>query len=110
MSAVWDAMINEVQGVFVKPVDIALPTKRYDMGKEVTAGRAVNKAVKHAGPAAVKTGEPVKATKADVVREMIREAKDTGTPVEQVVASVVQKLGMAKALATSYVKNNWNKV
>lgn len=48
--------------------------------------------------------------KADVVREMIREAKDTGTTVEQVVASVVQKLDMAKALATSYVKNNWNKV
>ena len=41
MSKVWEIMVNECQGIFVKPVDIKLPSKQYDMGRLVGSKQAI---------------------------------------------------------------------
>lgn len=51
-----------------------------------------------------------KGTKADKVRVMIRHAKINGADQQVVIAQVVAELDMTKALAKSYVKNNWDRV
>ena len=111
-NAVWNAMINEVQGVYVAPVDIALPATRYDMGRAVgTFEEEPEATVVEAAPVA-KANKPAaerKGTKAEVVREMIREAKEENVELAAVVAKVVEQLGMTRALANAYVKNNWDK-
>ena len=107
MNAVWNAMVNEVQGVFVKPVDIKLPTVRYEMGVAVAKRSKAPK--EHA--IQTNTAGTVERTlsKADLVRELIRAAKGTNTPVEQVITEAAEKLKMARTLATAYVKNNWER-
>lgn len=51
-----------------------------------------------------------KVTKADRVRECIAQVKAQGGAIAAVVAWAVENLGMTKALATAYAKNNWDKV
>lgn len=113
MNAVWNAMVNEVQGVFVKPVDIRLPSTRYDMGRPVGKVKAARVEKKATGAVEITVKntdtEPRKQTKADVVRSMIRAAKEQGRSADTVVAEVIDALGMAKALAATYVKNNWDR-
>lgn len=48
-------------------------------------------------------------TKAQMVRNIIREHKDKHCQ-SWVSEQVVQKIGMSRALATTYVRNNWEKV
>lgn len=50
-----------------------------------------------------------RASKADVVRSMIADAKRLGKSQDYVIANVVATLGMTKSLARAYVKNNWEK-
>jgi hypothetical protein len=48
--------------------------------------------------------------KSDLVRARIKEAKEKNEEPVVVVKWAVDNLGMTKALASSYVKNNWAKV
>ena len=57
-------------------------------------------------PQAPKTG----GSKADQVRALIALAKANGHSQIVVVAAAMQTIGMARALAATYVKNSWNKV
>lgn len=113
MTAVWNTFVDGMVGKFVKPVDIALPAQVYDMGKAV--GKKKTAAVKVA-VAAVKQSKPQadrpakRVTNADLVREQIRIAKQTGVDVERVVEWAMTTLGMARGQANIYVKGNWPKV
>ena len=49
-------------------------------------------------------------TKADRVRSLIAFAKASGQDQDSVVRRAVEILGMSKALAKTYVKNNWDMV
>lgn len=46
---------------------------------------------------------------ASMIRSRIAQAKARGETMNDVILYGVQALGMTKALATTYVKNNWNK-
>lgn len=46
---------------------------------------------------------------ASLIRSRIAQAKARGEHMNEVILFGVQALGMSKALATTYVKNNWNK-
>jgi len=48
-------------------------------------------------------------SKADQVRARIRQAKQNGEDLYAVVNWAVANLGMTRALATTYAKNNWSK-
>lgn len=50
------------------------------------------------------------ASKAEMIRARIAQAKARLEPAELVVHFGVYALGMTRALASTYVKNNWNKV
>ncbi len=67
--------------------------------KPTTAARAVAPAAAFAG-----------ASKADVIRARIADAKARGEHISVVVQFGVEVLGMTRALASTYAKNNWNKV
>jgi predicted SprT family Zn-dependent metalloprotease len=47
---------------------------------------------------------------ADKVRALIAYAKARGHSADTVIAAAVAQLGMTRALAATYTKNNWNKV
>ena len=49
-------------------------------------------------------------TNADKVRALIAYAKARGHSADTVIAAAVAQLGMTRALAATYTKNNWNKV
>ena len=117
----WAALVNGVQGVFVQPVEIATRTaQRYDMGRavgsfepdedqsEVTVERK-ERAVRVAVQPKTKSTD-AKPKKADIVRAMIASAKEANGNANTVIAEVMAQLGFAKALATAYVRNNWDKV
>lgn len=53
---------------------------------------------------------PAGQTKASIIRGFIKLAKENNHGMERVIARAIIELGMAKGLATSYVKNNWAKV
>ena len=42
MSTVWEILVNECQGIFVKPVDIKLPSRQYDMGRLVGSNQTTD--------------------------------------------------------------------
>ena len=117
----WAALVNGVQGVFVQPVEIATPAKRYDMGREVGTFVAETdeqhvvtverkeRAVRVAVQPKAKSAD-AKPKKADIVRAMIASAKEANGNANTVIAEVMAQLGFAKALATAYVRNNWDKV
>ena len=46
---------------------------------------------------------------ASLIRSRIAQAKARGETMNDVILFGVQALGMSKSLATTYVKNNWNK-
>ena len=48
--------------------------------------------------------------KGDVVREMIAAAKLQGLQQADLVEPVMQRCNFDKGLATTYIKNNWDKV
>lgn len=48
-------------------------------------------------------------TKAEQVREYIAEAKADGLKQDSVIEKAISTLGMSRALAASYVRNNWDK-
>lgn len=115
----WAALVNGVQGVFVQPVDIdTASVQRYDMGRavgsfepdeaEVTVERK-ERTVRVAVQSKTKSAD-AKPKKADIVRAMIASAKEANGNANTVIAEVMAQLGFAKALATAYVRNNWNKV
>ena len=52
---------------------------------------------------------PAGASKADLVRGRIAQAKARGEAAEVVVMWAIDCLGMARSLAQTYVKNNWSK-
>ena len=117
----WAALVNGVQGVFVQPVEIATRTaQRYDMGRavgsfepdedqsEVTVERK-ERAVRVAVQPKTKSTN-AKPKKADIVRAMIASAKEANGNANTVIAEVMAQLGFAKALATAYVRNNWDRV
>ena len=119
----WAALVNGVQGQFVQPVDIAAPAKRYDIGREVgtfvaeadeqhtvTVERAERRVRVAVQPKAKVKSADAAPKKADIVRAMIASAKEANKNANDVVAEVIAQLGFAKALATAYVRNNWNKV
>lgn len=54
--------------------------------------------------------EPKTGTKAAKVRELIAQGKSTNKDQAAVIAAVVESLNMNKAMARTYVQNNWNKV
>jgi len=58
----------------------------------------------------LKTTVAKKGSNADAIRARIALAKAQGDMQHDVVLYGVQVLGMTKALATTYVKNNWSKV
>lgn len=49
-------------------------------------------------------------TKAAIIREWLLEAKTSNLPAETVVVRAIAELGMKRALALTYVKNNLSKV
>ena len=114
----WAALVNGVQGVFVQPVEIAATAQRYDMGRavgsfepdqsEVTVERK-ERTVRVAVQPKAKSAD-AKPKKADIVRAMIASAKEANGNANTVIAEVMSQLGFAKALATAYVRNNWDKV
>lgn len=112
MTAVWNTFVDGMQGKFAKPVELAgVTAQRYDMGKAVGKVRkvaAVAEVVAAVKPRATKEGGRV--TLADRVREQIRAAKDAGNDAATVVQWAQEVLGMARAQAQVYVKNNWQKV
>lgn len=59
---------------------------------------------------AAKPAKEGKITKADRVRECIAQVKAQGGDLAAVVAWAVEQLGMPRAQAVTYAKNNWNKV
>lgn len=91
---------KECQWFKVMTAAQAIGTAKAPAKKEVKAPIAL-------APKAVTTEK--KASKADIVRSMIAEAKRLGKGQDYVVANVVATLGMAKSLARAYVKNNWEK-
>ena len=118
----WAALVQGVQGQFVQPIDIATANvKRYDMGREVgtfvadedsaatvTVERK-ERTVRVAVTAKAKSAD-AKPKKADIVRAMIATAKAANGNANTVIAEVMAQLGFAKALATAYVRNNWDRV
>jgi len=84
-------------------------------------GQPLNVAIAEApaAPVAKKVVQPaprteqVKASgvsKATRVREFIAQAKKSNQTQQHVVAICISQLGMTRALAATYVKNNWDKV
>ena len=71
-------------------------------------GPVVTTAVKKPAPASV--ADTGKVTNASRVRARIAEAKAQGHSEIAVVEYAVNTLGMTRALAKAYVKNNWSKV
>jgi predicted SprT family Zn-dependent metalloprotease len=63
-------------------------------------------------PAKKVKSAPVKRTgsKADAVRDLIAAAKAAGQSIDDVIASAMSTLDMARGQARTYVKNNWEKV
>lgn len=113
MNTVWNTLVNEVRGNYTVPVDIQLPTTRYDMGRAVGTFEAEDEAEEiQAAELATKPANSTerKASKADTVRELIRAAKEQGSTADTVIAQVVDALGFTRALAKAYVRNNWEKV
>lgn len=111
MNAAWNTFVDGMSGKFVKPVDIALPAQKYDMGKPLGKKRtAVNTtaAAKHSTP--VVTTER-RVTNASRVRELIRVAKsEQRLSTADMVLEVMEKIGMSRSQATSYVKAHWDRV
>ena len=113
MNAVWNTFIDGIQGKHTKPIDLALPAQKYDMGKAVgkkktATVRTAVAAVKQSKPQADRPAKRV--TMADQVREQIRIAKQTNVDVERVVDWAMTTLGMGRGQANNYVKGNWPKV
>ena len=117
----WAALVNGVQGVFAQPVSIAtVKVTRYDMGREVGTFAAdedeqhtvtverKDRTVRVAVQPKAKSAD-AKPKKADIVRAMIASAKEANGNANTVIAEVMSQLGFAKALATAYVRNNWDK-
>ena len=109
----FGTLCNALVGNAIKPVK-GTKGKAYTMGKtnysEVDDGTdtVVEKAVKVAAPKADKpAGTP---SKADVVRGLIAEAKAAGDDANVVIARTVLLLNMARGQASTYVKNNWDRV
>lgn len=61
-------------------------------------------------PVETQTVEPKTGTKASQVRSLIALGKRTGKDQAAVVAAVIEALNMNKAMARTYVQNNWNRV
>ena len=53
---------------------------------------------------------PKELRKSDIVREMIATAKQQGLQQADLVEPVMQRCNFDKGLATTYIKNNWDKV
>ena len=115
----WAALVAGVQGNFVQPVEIATQSaQRYDMGRavgsfepeeaEVTVERT-QRTVRVAVQPKAKSAD-AKPKKADIVRAMIATAKEANQTANHVIAEVIAQLGFTKALATAYVRNNWDRV
>ena len=77
--------------------------------KPVIVKQPVVKAPAHVSNRAPAGFAPAGASKADMIRARIAQAKVRNETMHDVVLFGVQALGMTRALATTYVKNNWNK-
>ena len=111
MNTVWNTVIDGLNKIVVKPIDIKdLPTQKYHMGQLRTGpadSRTLRLGKRFVLPverAAVDTT----ISKAESVRIMIRMARVTNVSVDTVIAKVQHELSMAGPLASTYVKNNWN--
>ena len=83
---------------------------RIAMGeKPVNPRRETIKKAKRKAAAAKRKPRSNAPTKASVVRDLIRQNKGKHNQA-QVTDEVIKKLGMTRSLATTYVKNNWEKV
>lgn len=68
-------------------------------------------AVQHTGPGSMPPpGVPVGAPKSEYIRGWISLAKRNGMGMDSVISTAQAELGMTRALASTYVKNNWPKV
>lgn len=109
----FGTLCNALLGDATKPVKGA-KGKAYTMGKsnytEVDDGTdiAVEKGAKVSTPVVVKEGSTP--SKADTVRTLIAEAKAAGDDANVVIARTVLLLNMARGQASTYVKNNWDRV
>ena len=115
-NTVFGAVTNALLGNTVTPV-LELRGVTYTMGK--TNYRQVDDGTDSQEPAAAQerrvaapraervAGAP---SKADLVREMIAEAKAVGGDLLVVIARVVAELGMARGQASKYVNENWSRV
>lgn len=106
MNAVWNTFVDGISGKHTKPVDIALPAQKYDMGKPVGKRRTAT-----AKPTAPTVTTERRVTNASRVRDLIRVAKSEGRlSTADMVLEVMQVIGMSRSQATSYVKAHWDRV
>ena len=99
----FTALVAAIQGDVVSTVN-SIVGVQYDMGR---AGQQTDN--DYSGETVVKTVKVTGESNADKVRAMITAAKVNGVDAAAVVGEVVATLGMKKALASAYVKNNWDK-
>ena len=87
--------------LFGQPIEYAIA--------ESTAPTVVERPVVAPKAAPVVSPKATGTSKATLVREFIRLAKRNNQDQKHVVARCMDQLGMTKALAATYVKNNWDK-
>lgn len=117
-SAVWNAFVMGLQGEHVAAPAAQQRGAVYNMGRPADTVDADEDGADWTADVAEQPAKPVeqpaartrKGTKAEVVRELIKAAKDARRNEAYVIAEVVEQLGMTKQLATAYVKNNWSRV
>ena len=127
MTTVFDTVVNGLQGQMTQHVDVGVAARSYEMGRNVSATITLNKIARNRAantalaantaiaanlaahvtvnqaPRAEKAG-----TKSQAVRELIRAARQIQGDAALVIAQAIGTLHMTRALATVYVKNNWN--
>jgi hypothetical protein len=110
MTEVWTTMMDQLANKFVKPLDIkGLPVQKYYMGvskqpkPESPPANVTSLVSLPFSPAYIKVP-----SKADGVRNIIRTGRSQQVSQENIIAQVQHIMGMARPLASTYVKNNWN--
>lgn len=111
MNTVWNTVIDGLNKIFVKPIDIKdLPTQKYHMG-QLRTGPANSRTLQTSNANCLpieRAAVDTTMSKAESVRIMIRVARITNVNLATVIATVQHELSMARPLASTYVKNNWN--
>jgi len=103
-----------VNGIITKDSPVSIVGQRgYKLDTPVVAKVGVQPVISHTSTFAAYVQPKVRQggqSNAEKVRELIKLAKSFNRNQENVISAAQTNLGMSRGLATTYVKNNWNKV